>query len=105
MATQLKENFKKSSNYLEQKLKDTQTRLVTAEEGRKRDQQEIKKSNEQLGLIKREYQFYKDLSEKLEFRQTDELQTLNNSVRKMIENEKDYKMKMDILQQENQECQ
>lgn len=61
--------------------------------------------NEQLNLIKREYQFYKELSEKLEFRQTDELQSLNNSVRKMVENEKDYKMKIEVLEQENKECQ
>lgn len=104
LATQLKENFQKTSSYLDQKLKDTHTRLVTAEEGRKRDQSEIKKLTEQLNLIKREYQFYKELSEKLEFRQTDELQSLNNSVRKMVENEKDYKMKIEILEQENKEC-
>ena len=55
-------------------------------------------------MIKRDYQFYKDLSDKLEFRQTDELQTLNTSVRKMIENEKDYKMKIEVLENENKEC-
>lgn len=58
-----------------------------------------------MNLIKQEYQFYKELSEKLEFRQTDELQSLNTSVRKMVENEKDYKMKIEILEQENKECQ
>jgi len=46
---------------------------------------------ESYNLIRREYEFYKELSEKLEFRQTDEITVLNNSVRKMVENEKDYK--------------
>ena len=97
--------MKKTSAYLDQRLKEAQTRLQTAEDGRKSDQQEIKKLTEQLNLMKQEYQFYKELSEKLEFRQTDELQTLNSSVRKMIENEKDYKMKIEVLEQENKECQ
>lgn len=105
IATQQRDNLKKTSAYLDQRLKETQTRLQTAEDGRKSDQQEIKKLTEQLNLMKQEYQFYKELSEKLEFRQTDELQTLNSSVRKMIENEKDYKMKIEVLEQENKECQ
>jgi len=56
---------------------------------------------ESYNLIRREYEFYKELSEKLEFRQTDEITVLNNSVRKMVENEKDYKQKIDVLEQEN----
>jgi len=61
------------------------------EEVHKKDQQEVKKMKESYNLIRREYEFYKELSEKLEFRQTDEITVLNNSVRKMVENEKDYK--------------
>ena len=39
----------------------------------------------------REYEFYKDLSEKLEFRQSDELASLNNNVKSLSEAEKDSK--------------
>ena len=60
---------------------------------------------ESYNLIRREYEFYKELSEKLEFRQTDEITVLNNSVRRMVENEKDYKQKVEGLEQEGQECQ
>ncbi len=56
---------------------------------------------EQFNLIQREYEFYKELSEKLEFRQTDELQTLNTSVRRLVEAEKDYKQKIELLEREN----
>lgn len=41
--------------------------------------------------MKNDLTFYKDQSEKLEYRQTDELDILNNSVKKMAENEKDLK--------------
>jgi len=60
---------------------------------------------ESYNLIRIEYEFYKELSEKLEFRQTDEITVLNNSVRKMVESEKDYKQKIEGLEQEGQECQ
>ena len=48
-------------------------KLGLTEEGRKKEQVELKKLREQFSLIQREYEFYKELSEKLEFRQTDEL--------------------------------
>jgi len=60
-------------------------------EARITDQTENRKLREQLNLIQREYQFYKELSEKLELRQTDELGVLNRQVRTMVEHEKDYK--------------
>jgi len=74
------------------------------EEGRKKDQVELKKLREQFNLIQREYEFYKELSEKLEFRQTDELTALNTSVRRLVEAEKDYKQKVELLERENQDC-
>lgn len=60
-------------------------------EARITDQTENRKLREQLNLIQREYQFYKELSEKLELRQTDELGVLNRQVRTMVEHEKDFK--------------
>lgn len=60
-------------------------------ESRINDQTENRKLREQLNLIQREYQFYKELSEKLELRQTDELGVLNRQVRTMVEHEKDFK--------------
>jgi len=54
-------------------------------------------------LITREYEFYKDLSEKLEFRQTDELNHLNKNVRSMTESEKDLKQKVEMLETQNTE--
>jgi len=46
---------------------------------------------DELKRLKNDLSFYKEQSEKLEYRQTDELEHLNNSVRKMVENEKDLK--------------
>jgi hypothetical protein len=49
------------------------------------------KAKEQLSIIQREYEFYRDLSEKLEFRQNDELEGLNQNVVRYHESEKDLK--------------
>ena len=76
-------------------------KLGLTEEGRKKEQVELKKLREQFSLIQREYEFYKELSEKLEFRQTDELQALNIQVRRLIDAEKDYKQKLELLEREN----
>jgi hypothetical protein len=61
----------------------------------------LKKARDQLILITREYDFYKSLSEKLEFRQTDELAEMGGELRQMNENEKDYKIQVELLQREN----
>lgn len=61
----------------------------------------MKKARDQLILITREYDFYKSLSEKLEFRQTDELAEMGGELRQMNENEKDYKIQVELLQREN----
>lgn len=76
-------------------------KLGLTEEGRKKEQVELKKLREQFSLIQREYEFYKELSEKLEFRQTDELQALNIQVRRLVDAEKDYKQKLELLEREN----
>jgi hypothetical protein len=55
----------------------------------------LKKARDQLILITREYDFYKSLSEKLEFRQTDELAEMGGELRQMNENEKDYKIQVE----------
>ena len=54
--------------------------------------------------MRNDLSFYKDQSEKLEYRQTDELEVLNKSVRKMVENEKDLKQKLEIYERENADC-
>jgi len=59
---------------------------------------------DELKRLRNDLSFYKDQSEKLEYRQTDELEVLNNSVRKMIENEKDLKQKLEIYERENADC-
>ena len=46
---------------------------------------------EKFNLINREYEFYKSHSEKLEYRQPDELAYLNKNVRQYSESEKDLK--------------
>tara|TARA_B110000285_G_C15025567_1_gene563976 strand:- start:838 stop:1002 length:165 start_codon:yes stop_codon:yes gene_type:complete len=54
--------------------------------------------------MKNDLTFYKDQSEKLEYRQTDELEVLNKSVRRMADNEKDLKQKLEIYEKENADC-
>lgn len=84
-------------------MSDISQKLGLTEEGRKKEQVELKKLREQFSLIQREYEFYKELSEKLEFRQTDELQALNLQVRRLVDAEKDAKQKVELLERENQE--
>ena len=67
-------------------------KLETLKEGRRHDQNEMRKMKEQFNLIDRERLFYKSLSEKLEFRQTVELENLNQNVRNLTEHEKDSKL-------------
>ena len=74
-------------------------------EGRKNDQLECKRLREEMKRMKNDLTFYKDQSEKLEYRQTDELEVLNKSVRRMADNEKDLKQKLEIYEKENADCQ
>lgn len=100
-----RDNYGKTNAFLDKKLSVTSQKLGALEEGRRHDQSEMKKMKEQFNLINREYEFYKGHSEKLEYRQTDELASLNQNVRNMSETEKDLKQKVEILERENQECQ
>lgn len=61
------------------------------------------KAKEQLSIIQREYEFYRDLSEKLEFRQNDELEGLNQNVVRYHESEKDLKQKLELIEGENKQ--
>lgn len=98
-----RDNFSKTSHFLDKKLSETSAKLGAAEEGRRHDQSELKKTREQLKLMHREFEFYKNLAEKLEFRQTDELTSLNRNVREMNEVDKDQKLKLDLLEQDKRE--
>ena len=98
-----RDNFSKTSHFLDKKLSETSAKLGAAEEGRRHDQSELKKAREQLKLMHREFEFYKNLAEKLEFRQTDELTSLNQNVREMNEVDKDQKLKIDLLDQDKRE--
>lgn len=99
-----REEYTKTNRFLEQKLSETTKLLGKSEDNHKRDTADIKKLTDSLKLKEKALDFYKELSEKLEFRQTNELQDLNVSVRQMVENEKDYKQKIEILERENSEC-
>mgnify|MGYP006089927485 FL=1 len=100
-----RDNFSKTNAFLDKKLSVTSQKLGALEEGRRHDQNEMRKMKEQFNLIDRERLFYKSLSEKLEFRQTDELENLNQNVRNLTEHEKDSKLQIELLERENQECQ
>ena len=79
--------------------------LGSVEESRNKALTDLKRISDELTSIRHRCEFYKDLSEKLESRQTDELAALNSSVRQLVENEKDYKQKIELLERENSECQ
>lgn len=63
----------------------------------------LAKSKEQLSLIQREYAFYKELADKLESRQGDEMQELELRVRRLVESEKDSKLSAQMAEAERDE--
>lgn len=63
-----RDNLAKTNLFMDRKLSDQSLKLGALEEGKRLDQSEIIKLREQLSMMKREYEFYKDLSEKLELR-------------------------------------
>lgn len=93
-----------TNNHIQHQLNDFTKLNDSLKEGRKSDQLECKKLREEMKRMKNDLTFYKDQSEKLEYRQTDELDILNNSVKKMAENEKDLKQKLEIYHRENSDC-
>ena len=56
---------------------------------------------EQLALFQKEHAFYKNLAQKLEFKQGDNLENLNLNLRELTEREKDLRIKVDELEREN----
>lgn len=59
------------------------------------------KMREQLQTFQKEYMFYKQLSERVEFKQHDEMEVLLTQIKLMSEREKDYKIRVDDLEREN----
>ena len=71
----------KATSFLETQLTQKNSMLGQIEESRRSDQIELKKSREQLALFQKEYSFYKNLAEKLELKQGDNLENLNLNLR------------------------
>jgi len=69
--------------------------LAQVEEGRRTDHLDNKKMREQLQLFQKEYSFYKQLAEKLETKQSDNLENLNVNLREVCEREKDQRIRLD----------
>ena len=54
--------------------------------------QALETTRDQLAILQREYKFYKDLADKLQFRQTGELEILEKQNKRYIETDKDSKL-------------
>jgi hypothetical protein len=91
----------KANSFLETKLTQNTQLLGQIEEGRRSDHIELKKMREQLALFQKEYSFYKNLAEKLELKQGDNLENLNLNLRELAEREKDQRVKLEDLEREN----
>ena len=63
--------------------------LAFVDDTRRTDHLDNQKMREQLSLFQKEYSFYKQLAEKLETKQSDNLENLNVNLREVIEREKD----------------
>lgn len=63
-----RDEYTKTNRFLEAKLSETSKALGKAEDTQKRDSADIKKLSESLKLKEKALDFYKELSEKLEFR-------------------------------------
>ena len=91
----------KATSFLETQLTQKNSMLGQIEESRRSDQIELKKSREQLALFQKEYSFYKNLAEKLELKQGDNLENLNLNLRDLTEREKDQRVRLEDLEREN----
>ena len=60
------DGLEQTNNFLEKKLSEMAKKLGSLEECRKRELKEMHQSREKYALMEREYEFYKDLAEKLE---------------------------------------
>mmetsp|Transcript_5561 Transcript_5561/g.8747 ORF Transcript_5561/g.8747 Transcript_5561/m.8747 type:complete len:196 (+) Transcript_5561:880-1467(+) len=99
-----REALMKANKFMEQKLTDLSSKYGTLEQQKKKESADLKDTRDQLNVIQGEYEFYKGLADKLEFRQTDELGALSKQLRIMSEREKDYKMNLELMEKEKEEC-
>lgn len=90
--TRHSDHLSKTNAALEKKLSVTSQKLGALEEGRRHDQNEMRKMKEQFTWIDRERLDYKSRAEELELRQTGALENLNQNVRNLTEHEKDSKL-------------
>lgn len=79
----------RANNFLEIKLTEMTQMLASMEEGRRTDTVEVKKMREQLLLFHKEYNFYKDLAQKLDLKQSEELDGMGFSLKEAEEKVKD----------------
>jgi hypothetical protein len=63
-----RDEYTKTNRFLEVKLSETTKQLGKTEDNHKRDSADIKKLSDTLKLKEKALDFYKELSEKLEFR-------------------------------------
>lgn len=75
--------------------------LAAMEEGRRTDGIEVKKMREQLLLFHKEYNFYKDMAQKLDLKQSEDLDSVTFALRENEEKIKDANVRMADLEREN----
>ena len=91
----------RANNFLESKLTELTQMLSSMEEGRRSDSVEVKKMREQLLLFHKEYNFYKDMAQKLDLKQSEDLDTISFALREAEEKVKDHAARMTDLEREN----
>lgn len=91
----------RANNFLESKLTELTQMLSSMEEGRRSDSVEVKKMREQLLLFHKEYNFYKDMAQKLDLKQSEDLDTISFALREAEEKVKDHAVRMADLEREN----
>jgi hypothetical protein len=91
----------RANSFLETKLTEVTQMLSSMEEGRRTDSVEVKKMREQVLLFHKEYNFYKDMAQKLDLRQSEDLDALNFALREADEKLKDQGARIADLEREN----
>jgi len=95
MTCRERDELLRANIFLETKLTQTTQMLAEVEENHRTDHLESKKMREQVALFQKEYSFYKNLAEKLETKQGDNLESLNANFREIVEREKDQRITLD----------
>ena len=91
----------KANSFLELKLTQNAQILGHVEEGRRNDSSEVQNMKEQMQMFQKEYQFYKNRAQQLEVKTGGELENLNAKLREITEKEKDSRIRVAELEQEN----